>query len=91
MECQQEPIPCPYSKIGCEEQMYQCDVKTHEEKHKQVHLDLSMKRVLSLTTAVEEMKEHFEEMKEQLAQQKNDIDSLVVLRIWFLKNVCYLN
>lgn len=69
LECQREFISCPYSKIGCQEEMYRSDVKAHKEKHKETHLDLSMEMVLSLTLAVEEL-------QEQLAQQKSVIDNL---------------
>ena len=76
LECQRETIPCPYTKIGCEAQVYRCDVKTHEEKHKQVHLDLSMKMVLSLTTAVEEMQEKFEKQNDTMDSLIKDIKEL---------------
>ena len=69
LECQREHISCPFSKIGCKEEMNRCDVETHKEKHKQVHLDLSLEMVLSLTTAVEGL-------QEQLAQQKSALGSL---------------
>lgn len=70
LECQREIILCPYNRIGCEEKMCRCDVKTHKEQNKEVHLDLSMEMVVSLVTTIEEM-------REQLKQQNDTINSLV--------------
>ena len=62
-ECIRECVLCAYSEIGCAELMYWSDFETHEEAHLRSHLDLSMKTVVNLVTAVKEM-------QEQLAQQK---------------------
>ena len=57
-------ILCPYSAIGCEEKMHHSMLEKHEKKCREIHLNLAMKKVVSLTVAVEELQERVKQLEE---------------------------
>ena len=57
-------ILCPYGVIGCEEKMHRSMLEEHEKKCQEIHLNLAMKKVVSLTVAVEELQERVKQLEE---------------------------
>ena len=62
-ECARELISCLYSVVGCEEKMYRSNVEKHEEESRETHLNLAMKKVVTLSIAVKENQESIEQLK----------------------------
>ena len=62
-ECPRENIPCSYSEVGCEEKMYRNKLEEHEIESRESHLNLAMKKVVSLSTTVKELQESVEQLK----------------------------
>ena len=62
-ECARELVSCSYSVVGCEEKMYRSKVEKHEEESRETHLNLAMKKVITLSTAVKEIQESIEQLK----------------------------
>ena len=62
-ECARELVSCSYSVIGCEEKMYRNNVEKHEKESRETHLNLAMKKVVTLSVAVKENHESIEQLK----------------------------
>ena len=62
-ECPREKVPCAYSEVGCKESMYRNKLKRHEAEYKDTHLNLAMKKVVSLTTIVKDLQERVERLE----------------------------
>ena len=62
MECELEWVPCSYSIVGCEEKMYRYMMVKHEKKSREIHLNLTMRKVVSLTVAVEELQKRVKQL-----------------------------
>ena len=62
-ECARELVSCLYSVVGCKEKMYRSKVEKHEKESREYHLNLAMKKVISLSIAVQEMQESIEQLK----------------------------
>lgn len=68
--CPRETVPCSYRVVGCKEEMYRNNLELHERKNREAHLNLAMKKVVSLTTTVIQLQERvkqLEELQEQLS------------------------
>ena len=79
--CPREKVPCSYSEVGCEEKMYRNKLEEHDRKNRQIHLNLAMKKVVSLTTTVKELQERvkqLEELQESVEQLKTLIYKAVM-------------
>ena len=62
MECELEWVPCSYSVVGCKEKMYRYNMEKHEGENREIHLNLAMRKVVSLTVVVEELQERVEQL-----------------------------
>ena len=62
-ECPREKVSCSYSEVGCEEKMYRSKLEEHERENRETHLNLAMKKVISLSTTVKELQESVEQLK----------------------------
>ena len=71
-ECARELVSCSYSAVGCEEKMYRSKVEKHEEESRETHLNLAMKKVITLSTAVKEMQESIEQLKAAVHELQQD-------------------
>ena len=74
MTCQW--VLCPYSVVGCDHKMYHSIMEKHEKKYREIHLKLAMKKVVSLTVAVEELQERvkqLERLQERVKQLEDQI------------------
>ena len=60
--CPRENVPCSYSEVGCEEKMYRNKMKQHEREYRDAHLNLAMKKVVSLTATVSELQERVDQL-----------------------------
>ena len=61
-ECPRELVPCSYSEVGCEERMYRNKLAEHEIESQETHLNLAMKKVVSLSTTVKELQESVKQL-----------------------------
>ena len=73
-ECPREPISCSYSVVGCGEKMYRSKLEEHEIESREIHLNLAMKKVVSLTTTVEELCESVEQLKTSFQEFKEQYE-----------------
>ena len=68
--CRRKKVLCSYSAVGCEERMYRSQLKKHEIECRETHLDLAMKKVVSLTTTVEKLQRSVEHLKTSFQEFK---------------------
>ena len=64
--CPRENVPCSYSEVGCKEKMYRNRMKMHEKEFRDVHLNLAMKKVVSLTATVSELQERMKRLEKSI-------------------------
>jgi hypothetical protein len=62
-ECARELVSCSYSVVGCEEKMCRSKLEKHETESRESHLNLAIKKVITLSTAMEELQESVEQLK----------------------------
>ena len=55
-------VPCSYSEVGCKEKMYRNKMNEHEREFRDAHLNLAMKKVVSLTATVSELQERVDQL-----------------------------
>ena len=63
-ECARELVSCLYNVVGCKEKMCRSKVEEHEKESREIHLNLAMKKVVTLSTAVKEMQENIKQLNE---------------------------
>lgn len=77
LECPRESVPCPYKVIGCEEIMLRYKVEKHEKDNRDAHLDLAMKKIVSMVTSINELTEltaTVQKLEKRLEEEENAID-----------------
>ena len=60
--CPRENVPCSYSEVGCKEKMYRNKMNEHEREFRDAHLNLAMKKVVSLTATVSELQDRVDQL-----------------------------
>ena len=63
MMCPRELVSCSYSVVGCEQKMYRSKLEKHEMESRETHLNLAMKKVVTLSTTIKEVQESVEQLK----------------------------
>ena len=66
--CQYERVPCKYAEVGCKEKILRKDLKKHEEDD-QLHLRMSIAKVLELTKKTISLETHISEQNKVLVEQ----------------------
>ena len=80
-ECPREKVPCSY---GCKEKMYRNKLEEHDRKNQRIHLNLAMKKVVSLTTTVKQLQERveqLEELQESVEQLKTSFQEFKIYNV----------
>lgn len=76
LECPRERVICPYKVIGCDEMVYREKLTKHEEDHREGHVDLAMKQVVSMVETITNLKATIKELKKRLEHQEHTVDNL---------------
>ena len=77
--CPRELISCLYGVVGCEEKLHRNKMKNHERENRDAHLNLAMKKVVSLSTTVNDLQERvklLDELQKSIEQLEMDVKEL---------------
>lgn len=56
-DCKYAVIPCKYSSLGCGAKKTRAEMSSHEQKEKQLHLDMAMDATLKLKKDLESVED----------------------------------
>ena len=86
--CDSQPVSCKYTKVGCEERPLRKDLKKHEEDS-QLHLQMTMDRVLELNAKVAKLDLQLCAKDKQITDLEKKIlnESRFVFKVRRLQNI----